>query len=116
MKKIILSLIICIVLVGCENTTNMSKTQAIINEVVSGQDYIIVDVRTSEEYNSGHVVGAINIPYDTIDKNTGLDKDKYIFVYCASGGRSAVAYDTLKNLGYDVYNLGAYNLIELDKE
>ncbi len=117
MKKIVLGLITCILLVGCgNNTTSMNKTQSTINEVVSGQDYIIVDVRTNEEYNTGHVVGSINIPYDTIDKDTGLDKDKYIFVYCKSGARSSKAYDTLKKLGYDVYNLGAYDSIELDKE
>lgn len=117
MKKIVFSLIVCILLVGCSNNTNsMNKTQDIINEVVSGQDYIIIDVRTNEEYNNGHVVGAINIPYDEINKDSGLDKDKYIFVYCLSGSRSAEAYDTLKELGYDVYNLGAYPSLSLEKE
>lgn len=117
MKKLLLILVMCILLVGCENnTTSLNQTQKKINEVVSGQDYIVVDVRTNEEYQEEHVVGAINIPYNEIDKNTGLDKDKYIFVYCKSGARSSVAYDTLKKLGYDVYNLGSIASIELDKE
>ena len=75
-----------------------------------------MDVRTSEEYKEGHVKGAINIPYDEINENVELDKEKTILVYCKSGRRSKVAYDQLTSLGYEVYDLGAYDNITLDKE
>ena len=84
--------------------------------VIPTGDYIVVDVRTPEEYKEGHVKGAINIPYDTIDKNVKLDKSKKIMVYCKSGTRSAIAYKTLTELGYDVYDLGAYEKLNFEKE
>ena len=117
MKRIgiILGLIICLVLVvGCSKGSKEMKDE--LDTILEKDNYIVVDVRTNEEYNTSHVVGSINIPYDEIDESTNLDKTKDILVYCKSGVRSKKAYDTLKSLGYDVYDLGAYNTIELDKE
>ena len=117
MKRIgiILGLIICLVLVvGCSKGNKEMKDE--LDTILEKDNYIVVDVRTNEEYNTSHVVGSINIPYDEIDENTNLDKTKDILVYCKSGVRSKKAYDTLKSLGYDVYDLGAYNTIKLDKE
>ena len=51
-----------------------------------------------------------------VDENTDLDKTKTIMVYCKSGVRSNKAYNTLKDLGYDVVDLGAYDKVELEKE
>ena len=79
-------------------------------------NYEIIDVRTSSEYATGHVKGAINIPYDEIDENTKLDKNKTILVYCKSGKRSSIAFETLKKLGFKVYDLGAYETIDIAKE
>ena len=79
-------------------------------------NYIVVDVRTKEEYNSGHVKNSINIPYDEITADTNLDKNKSILVYCRSGVRSKKAYNTLKKLGYDTYDLGGYDSVTLEKE
>ncbi|MBR2828691.1 MAG: rhodanese-like domain-containing protein [Bacilli bacterium] len=78
-------------------------------------DVVIVDVREKEEYLEGHIVDSINIPYDTIDKNVHLDKNKKIKVYCKSGKRSHIAYQILKELGYDVEDLGAYDNINMNK-
>ncbi len=76
----------------------------------SGDDIIILDVRTAEEYEAGHIEGAILIPNDTIsDKQPELlsDLDAEILVYCRSGNRSAQAANKLINLGYtDVYDFG----------
>ena len=80
-----------------------------IDKTLSENNYIVVDVRTKEEYNNGHIKNAINIPYDTIDKDTKLEKSKTIFVYCKSGARSAKAYVILKKLKYNVVNLGSYD-------
>ena len=68
---------------------------------------IVVDVRTETEYNSKHIKGAINIPYDEIS-SIDVAKDKEIILYCQSGSRATKAAEDLIDLGYTkVYNLGA---------
>lgn len=111
MKKILMLLFLCLIIVGC--SSNVSKTY---KEIMKEEDYVIVDVRTKEEYMEAHIVGAINIPYDEIDKSVKLDKEKTIFVYCRSGSRSSIAFNTLVSLGYTVYDLGAFDQIDLPKE
>ncbi|MBQ6687168.1 MAG: rhodanese-like domain-containing protein [Bacilli bacterium] len=110
MKKILLILIIFI-LVGC---TKIEEPD--LNKLMHENDHIIVDVRTPAEYESLHLVGAINIPFDEIDEDVDLDKEKLIFVYCKSGNRSKIASDILENLGYKTYDLGAISNIDLPKE
>lgn len=72
---------------------------------------IIIDVRTKEEYESGHIEDAINIPYDNINNETiNNSKDTKIIVYCKSGNRSKTAANTLIKLGYkNIYDLGSIN-------
>ena len=112
--------IICLVFIGLILLTGCTKEQnqeeSKLDKILKEDNYIVVDVRTAEEYAEGHVKGAINIPYDEIDENTDLDKSKTILVYCKSGVRSGKAYDTLISLGYTVENLGAYDTVELEKE
>lgn len=111
MKKIVI-IISLFFIVSCT-----SKKEEIINDIKINKDnYIIVDVRSYNEYLEGHIVDSINIPVDTIDENVSLDKDKTIVVYCRSGNRSKTAYNYLKELGYKVIDLGAYSNIDLDKE
>ena len=112
MKKILITIILCLTLCGCSSTEEELDLETVMKE----NEYIIVDVRTKEEYEEAHLVDAINIPYDEIDKDTDLDKDKVILVYCRSGNRSGIAYDTLTDLGYTVYDLGAFAEIDLPKE
>lgn len=114
MRKILLLVIACISLfaVGCGS----KKEKSDLDKLLAQKEYIIVDVRTKEEYNISHVKDAINIPYDMIDENIELDKNKNIFVYCKSGNRSKIAYDNLTSLGYTVYDLGAFESIDLPKE
>ena len=66
------------------------------------------------KYDEGHIIDAINVPYDEIENDT-FDKDKIIFVYCRSGNRSKNAFDYLNSLGYTVYDLGAFDKIDLPK-
>ena len=69
---------------------------------------IIVDVRSSQEYNEGHLPGAINIPEYEIRrvKNEMPKLNQQIVVYCQYGGRSRDAYNMLKKMGYtNVYSL-----------
>ncbi len=65
------------------------------------ETYYLVDVRTLQEYEQGHIPTAVNIPYDTIAaKPPTQDKAALIIVYCASGKRSAKAKQSLDGLGY----------------
>lgn len=67
------------------------------------KDYIIIDARTQEEFNEGHIENAILIPeYEIADRaeNELKDKDQLILVYCRSGRRSKIAAQALVDLGY----------------
>jgi phage shock protein E len=75
-----------------------------------GNTYL-VDVRTEDEYNTGAIPSAINIPFDVIADNLPTeDRAARIIVYCRSGNRSGIASDTLKDLGYtNVLDFGGVN-------
>lgn len=111
MKKILIIFILCLLLCGCDGNSNKVDYEKIMSE----NEYIIVDVRTKDEYEEAHIVDAINIPYDEIGVDT-FSNDKIIFVYCRSGNRSAIAHNYLNGLGYEVYDLGAFEKISLPKE
>ena len=66
-------------------------------------DVQLVDVRTPEEFNEGHLENALNIDFtndDFDDKVASLDKNKPVMLYCKAGGRSAKAASKLKELGF----------------
>ena len=66
-------------------------------------DYIIIDARTNEEFNEGHIEGAILIPEYEIGNRAENElprKDQLILVYCRSGRRSKIAAEALVDLGY----------------
>ena len=79
-------------------------------------EYVLVDVRTIEEYNDGHIPGAINIPNESITSAPSeLDKEDTIFIYCRSGSRSKQASSKLVDLGYTkIYEIGG--IIDYDGE
>ena len=69
----------------------------------TSEDYIILDVREQDEFNEGHIKGAILLPYTEINEKAESilpDKDKLILVYCRSGRRSKIAAESLAALGY----------------
>jgi phage shock protein E len=70
--------------------------------------YILVDVRTAQEYQGGHIPTAINIPYDVIaERVPSPDKSELIIVYCQTGRRATAAKETLDGMGYlRVVNFG----------
>lgn len=75
---------------------------------------ILVDVRTPEEYKSGHLKGSVNIPLDQLASQiAGLQKKKApIIAVCRSGARSGAAVDLLKSKGIEAYNGGAWNSLQ----
>lgn len=94
-----------------------TSLQALADESKSKNDMPIwIDVRTAEEFASGHVDGAYNIPYEDIGKEISSitrDIDADIRVYCRSGRRSGIAKDTLNGMGYEnVVNEGGFEDIQ----
>ncbi len=84
-----------------------------INEGVKrfreSRNAFLLDVRTREEYASGHIEGSRNLPLDEIGRVDSVVKDKNVplYVHCLSGGRSARAVAYLKSKGYkDVHDIG----------
>ena len=69
----------------------------------SGEEHIVLDTREQDEFDEGHIPGAILIPYTEIENKAEEmlpDKDKLILVYCRSGRRSKIAAESLAKLGY----------------
>lgn len=72
---------------------------------------IVIDVRSTEEFRSGHVSDAINIPLGELRDRLPpqvKDKSQVLLLHCLSGGRSGIAVQQLKGMGYpNVFNLGS---------
>ena len=108
MKKIIPFLMALLLLAGCgaqseESTYRQINAEEAAAMMEEESDYIILDVRTAEEYREKHIPGAINIPTETIgteDIPELPDKEQLILVYCRSGNRSKQAAEKLVKLGY----------------
>ncbi len=109
MKKLIPILLSALLLTGCASSNNQTNTyrQISMDEAVAmmaeESGYIILDVRTPEEFAEKHIPNAINVPNETIgtDEISALpDKDQMIMVYCRSGRRSKEAAEKLVKLGY----------------
>lgn len=107
MKKLILLLLAVMLLTACgqnKEAAYVSITAEEAKEIMDTEEgYIILDVRTLEEYNKGHIPGAIVISHDEIaERAEGMlpDKDQLLLVYCRSGRRSKLAAEALVELGY----------------
>lgn len=81
----------------------------LLSSVLWASDPVWIDVRSSEEYDAGHVAEAVNVPYTEIGVRIGEvteNKDALIYVYCRSGRRAGIALETLNEEGYmNVVNL-----------
>ena len=93
--------------VGCSDSGSATYEQISGAEAKALMDsesgYIIIDARTQEEYDEGHIPEAIMIPeYEIADRAEKelSDKDQLILVYCRSGRRSKIAAEELVKLGY----------------
>ena len=93
--------------VGCSDGGSASSDQISGAEAKALMDsesgYVIIDARTQEEYDEGHIPGAILIPeYEIADRAEKElpNKDQLILVYCRSGRRSKIAAEELVKLGY----------------
>ena len=118
MKKIIPFLMALLLLAGCgaqseESTYRQVNTEEADSMMEEESGYIILDVRTAQEYSEKHIPGAINIPNETIgteDIPELPDKEQLILVYCRSGNRSKQASEKLVKLGYtNIVEFGGIN-------
>ena len=89
-------------------------TQEAAKEMMDTQEVIILNVREQEEYDSGHISGAVLLPVGTIDETTAAEvipeKDSTVLVYYRSGNRSKTASSASAELGYtNIYKFGGIN-------
>ena len=117
MKKICLALFILILSSSCIFSKGEGYKRISMDEAKTlmekEEGYILLDVRTKGEYESGYIPGAINIPLSDIDEkiiSSLPDKSQMILVYCRSGNRSREASDKLSKLGYsNILEIGGIN-------
>ena len=109
LKRIITLILSALLLSSCspESGIDIGYRQISMDDALrmmsSEIGYIILDVRTAEEYNEGHIPGAINLPNESIGTSEISElpvKDQLILVYCRSGRRSKEAAEKLVKLGY----------------
>ena len=90
-------------------TINSSESAEMIKKNLKNKNFVILDVRTPEEYADGHLANATNIDFkatDFADKVGKLDKSKTYLVYCRAGHRSASAVEIMKTQSFQtLYNL-----------
>ena len=122
MKRILPLFLLLLLLTGCGGTASNASSendyqqisQEEAKEMMDTQDVIILDVREQDEYDSGHIPGAVLLPVGTIDEETAAEvipeKDSTVLVYCRSGNRSKTASSALAGLGYtNIYEFGGIN-------
>lgn len=119
MKRILpLFFSLLLLFTGCGGSTADNSYQQITQEeakeMMNTQEVIILDVREQNEYDSGHIPGAVLLPVGTIDEDTAAavipEKDSTVLVYCRSGNRSKTASSALAELGYtNIYEFGGIN-------
>ncbi|WP_415226732.1 rhodanese-like domain-containing protein [Psychromonas sp.] len=80
------------------------EPQVLLNKIDNQQTLAILDVRSEQEFLESHIQGAINIPYDQLVQNKeriAQYKTQPLVIYCRSGRRAHIAYQTLQGLGFN---------------
>ena len=117
-RRLLLLFSLLLLLAGCSGNTADSSYQQITQEeakeMMDTQNVVILDVREQNEYDGGHIPGAVLLPVGTIDEAVAAevipDKDSTVLVYCRSGNRSKTASSKLAELGYtNIYEFGGIN-------
>jgi phage shock protein E len=110
MKELLFSVLILCCVAACAWTQGTK-------EIVVDESTVLIDVRTENEYNRGHLGKAINIPHSEIKekiKEQVKDTETRVILYCRSGRRSGIAERTMREMGYkNVLNAGAYKRIKV---
>ncbi len=84
------------------NRTNINEA---VEECRNTSNATLLDVREVDEFRSGHIPGAVNVPLSRIN-TISLPKDRQLYVYCLRGTRSRQAVSALKQMGYTAKSIG----------
>lgn len=91
------------------NNISVSEAFELIQNNLNNGNFVILDVRTPQEYQQSHIKNAVNINYNSDNFENllnELDKSKTVLVYCQSGSRSSSAANVMINIGFnDIYNM-----------
>jgi phage shock protein E len=109
MRRFAYFLVLALALVACSSaaatgtleTVSAQDAQAVIDDAPT--DLVVLDVRTPEEFQAGHLENAVNVDFyagDFADQLAGLDKDVPYVLYCNSGNRSGETLDMMSDLGF----------------
>ena len=82
-----------------------AKINDAVEECRNTPDAVLLDVRENDEFRSGHIPGAVNVPLSGIGA-IGIPKDRPLYVYCLRGTRSRRAVSVLKRAGYTARSIG----------
>lgn len=110
---------ILLVATGCATATipreqaiidvTVSEASALIQDNINNPNFVILDVRTTEEFNEGHIENAVNIDFYSTDFEQEMDKlnkEQTYLIYCRTGNRSGQAISIMERLGFkNVYHL-----------
>ena len=118
MKRVIMLIAVLLVLSGCGGKETERSYRQISQEeakkMMDTREVLILDVRELDEFDAGHIPGAVLLPVGTITGETAAavipEKDSVVLVYCRSGNRSKTASAALAELGYTgIYEFGGIN-------
>ena len=111
-----MAIVLCamVLLGGCGENGYQQISQDEAKEMMDSQEVVILDDREQDEFDSGHIAGAVLLPVGSISEATAAEvipkKDSVVLVYCRSGNRSKTASEKLVELGYTkVYEFGGIN-------
>lgn len=115
MKHVLLLLVMLFTIAACAPTSdsaatiqNISPSEYVAEFSEAQTAHLLVDVRTPEEYASGHIAGSVNIPLQELQSRMSeIPTNQAVVLYCRSGNRSGQAANLLRDAGYtQIYDLG----------
>ena len=117
MKTIFALMLLLLLLAGCGQKQEISYkqiSQEKAKEMMAEEAVLILDVRRQDEFDAGHIPGAVLLPVESIDEASAAavipGKDTVVLVYCRSGNRSKTASQALAELGYtNIHEFGGIN-------
>jgi phage shock protein E len=107
----LIAILFSIVIAACTpsaNVSNIAPDTYVSDFVSADQEHVLIDVRTPQEFSTGYISGAINIPVDELaSRISEIPEGMPVIVYCRSGNRSARAASILNSNNYnEIYDLG----------
>lgn len=106
-RTIVAAALLSLVAVSCGSDTATGRLETVAPAVAAAEldtaGLIVLDVRTPEEYASGHVADAVNVDFyraDFADRLADLDRDTPYLLYCRSGNRSGTTLELMRELGF----------------